>query len=653
MKSLHFLFTLFIIFSLAGCKPKEIEQDWRLASPDSTINMLLNLDPSSGVLKYEIVLSKGNAMSQVVEPSPLGILRSDQQFDSGLTFVSADSSKVIDEQYTLVSGKQLINRNYYTECSYIFQNLEHAKVIITFRIYNDGVAFRYSFPDQNKEVHTVTKELSGFKFPSNGSTWMQPYDTASKWTPGYEKYFMDSIAVGMKSPNEGGWCFPALFHVNNSWVLLSESNLKNNFFGAHINNVADTPLYTIEQPAKEEGMGVGVIEASATLPWTMPWRTLIIGSDLASVVESNLISHLADKKSEMDFSWVKPGRASWSWWSDQASPKNMASLKKFIDLSTAMKWEYSLIDANWNQMKDGSVEELVSYATQKNVGLWLWYNSGGPHNIVEEEPRNILNDATLRKEEMKKLQALGIKGIKVDFFQSDKQEIIQLYLDILKDAADHHIMVNFHGCTIPRGWPRTWPNLLSMESVRGAESYLFAKDFPERAPAHNVHLAFTRNVIGPMDYTPVTFSDNTYPHITTNAHELALSIVFETGILHLADKVQSYSTLAKPIKEFLSNVPVVWDETKFITGSPSSDVMIARRSGDTWYVGYINGTNKSKEVKMDLSFLPDADYSVDVFSDGKDNHSIDVSSFDAKDLTKQAVKVLPYGGFVVVLNKIN
>ncbi|CAN5734281.1 hypothetical protein BH24BAC1_BH24BAC1_40160 [soil metagenome] len=195
-----------------------------------------------------------------------------------------------------------------------------------------------------------------------------------------------------------------------------------------------------------------------------------------------------------------------------------------------MGWEYSLVDANWNEMKGGNLEMLAKYAQEKNVGLLVWYNSGGAHNTVTEQPRDIMSDPVRRKEEMKKLQALGIKGIKVDFFQSDKQFIMQQYLDILKDAAAHHILVNFHGCTIPRGWSRTWPNLVSMESARGAETYIFSGEFPAKAPLHNVHLVFTRNIIGSMDYTPVTFSDNRYKRLTTNAHELALGVVFESGI---------------------------------------------------------------------------------------------------------------------------
>lgn len=471
------------------------------------------------------------------------------------------------------------------------------------------------------------------------------------WTPAYEKYYMSDMKVGTPSPNAEGWAFPALFKANNNWILLTESNLDDNYFGAHLKNEGQEGLYTIAQPDPEEVFGMGSVNAQSTTPWVMPWRVVIIGADVAEVVESNLVTHVAEKQKDGDFSWVKPGKSSWSWWSDQPSPKDFYSLKKFIDLSADMGWEYSLIDANWNEMQGGNLEELALYARGKNVGLWVWYNSGGEHNTVTEQPRDIMDNPAKRKEEFKKLEEMGVKGVKIDFFQSDKQFMIEQYLGILQDAVDHHIMVNFHGCTIPRGWSRTWPNLLSLESVRGAESYLFASDFPEKAPAHNVHLVFTRNIIGSMDYTPVTFSDNKFPHITTNAHELALGVVFETGILHLADAVESYRSLPEAPKNFINTLPVTWDETKLLAGSPSTDVLLARKKDDQWFVGYINGEDKEKEVQVDFSFLKDGKYSITLISDGKDSRSFSDQEFAIDNKGTKNISALPHGGFVMVVRK--
>jgi hypothetical protein len=255
----------------------------------------------------------------------------------------------------------------------------------------------------------------------------------------------------------------------------------------------------------------------------------------------------------------------------------------------------------------------------------------------------------LRKAEFKKLADWGVKGVKVDFFQSDKPQIIKQYFDILKDAADNKIMVNFHGCTMPRGWNRTWPNLVSMEAVRGAESYKFDSAYTEKAIWHNTILPFTRNVIGSMDYTPVTFSNQKYPHKTTFGHELALSIVFESGILHLADNCESYRTLPEAPKNFLKDVPVVWDSSLLLAGYPGKDCVIARKSGDTWYIAGIIGTNEKKSWEIDLLRLEGTDFSGIVITDGETEKEFSYSEFNLKAGDKLMVNVLPYGGFVAVL----
>ncbi len=646
---------------LACSKPSPFE--WTIKSPDASIHVQLSLNKKTGRLAYQVFLSQANKVTEVIESSPLGLIREDQSFDTELSFVSIDSARIIDENYTTVVGKQIVNHAISSESSITFKNKDNALVKLTFKVSNTGVAFRYIFPEQDTVLHTVTKELTGFDLPINGTAWMQPYDSATKWSPGYEKYFLNDIKIGDRSPMNQGWCFPALFQVDSNWILLTESDLSENYVGSHLQPDAANGLYTLRQPELDESYGEGNSSSKSTLPWQMPWRVIMISKTLGGIVESNLVNDLG-KSTEQDFSWVKPGRASWSWWSDHDSSKDFGKLKSFVDLSVEMGWEYSLIDANWNQIKskspekltsaglgEGSLEDLISYATQKNVGIWLWYNSGGPHNKVTEEPRDIMNNATKRKEEMKHLHTLGIKGIKVDFFQSDKQEIIQLYLDILKDAADNQIMVNFHGCTIPRGWSRTWPNLVSMESVRGAESYSFDSNYPKRAPLHNTIIPFTRNVIGSMDYTPVVFSDQQYPHITTFAHELALSVVFESGVMHFADSRESYSHLPSVPKKFLQTIPTVWDEVKFISGYPGDDIILARKKGGNWYVGCINGEEKEKVLTIDFSFLPDGEFESELIKDGANGKSFAYENKLVTASSKQEVKVLSNGGFAMVLKQ--
>ena len=256
---------------------------------------------------------------------------------------------------------------------------------------------------------------------------------------------------------------------------------------------------------------------------------MIVADAATRILESDLVLDLSPPARDSDWSWVKPGRAAWSWWSKSDSPKHAEQLNAFTDLAAEMGWEYALVDANWNLMQTGTIDDVVAHAKAKGVGLILWYNSGGPHNIVTEAPRDRMTTREARRAEFAKLRDWGVKGVKVDFWHSDKQDRIQQYRDVLRDAAEFHLIVDFHGCTIPRGWSREFPNLVSMEAVFGAEQYKARAEMSKNGPRHNTILPFTRNVVGSMDYTPVTFSDSKFPHTTTDAHELALAVVFEFG----------------------------------------------------------------------------------------------------------------------------
>jgi hypothetical protein len=289
---------------------------------------------------------------------------------------------------------------------------------------------------------------------------------------------------------------------------------------------------------------------------------------------------------------------------------------------------------------------VIAHAKQKHVGLLFWYNSGGPHNDVSEAPRDRMTTHAQRVKEMTQLRAWGVKGIKVDFWQSDKQDRIAQYRDLLHDAADFQLMVDFHGSTIPRGWQREFPNLIGMEAVAGAEQYKFREDYAGKAPWLNAVLPFTRNVAGPMDYTPVTFSDAKYPHQTTNAHELALSIVFETPIQHFADSVDSYRAQPEAVKTFLKQVPTAWDETRVLSGEPGALLVIARRAGDVWYVGGINGPNTQKTMVVPADLIAGTSSGI-VISDGSTPRTFTMTPWTPQ----QAILMLPSGGFVMRLQK--
>jgi len=318
-----------------------------------------------------------------------------------------------------------------------------------------------------------------------------------------------------------------------------------------------------------------------------------------------------------------------------------------------MGWKYSLVDADWNTMEGGTLEELADYANSKGVGLTIWYNSGGPHSkVMDAGPRDLMFDPQIRDKEMQRISKMGIKGGKIDFFQGEKPVIMKIYQDIARDAAKYHLLLDTHGSTIPRGWTRTYPNFVTMEGVRGAELYGYWK-FPEEAFKLNTTYPFTRNVLGPMDYTPVTFSDYSpeTKHLTTNAHELALSVVFESGIQHFADKWESYEAQPEAVIDFLKTVPVTWDDTKFIDGYPGKFAVLARKKGDIWYVAGNTGEEQGRKVTFIPDFLDNGNYSVQIFKDGNTTRTFSIDTIAYATGDDLTVDMARYGGFTMVFTK--
>jgi len=637
---------MFTIFALFACGTNKTQ--WSVLSPSG--NLKFTVKQTEGKeLVYTVALVNNKEEKPVIADSPLGIKRGDANFAGNLKFTGMEPAVNIDEMFTLPTGKNKEVLYKASEMTLNFENETGNKLQLIVRVADDGVAFRYRFPETDVKLYSVEEELTGFAIAGEGKTWIQPYDKVTMYTPAYERYFENGIPVGTAAPGEEGWCFPALFEIGSAWILLTEAGLDSTYFGAHLQPKADGGIYRIRMPEEAEAKNTTGKIPSSTLPWATPWRVIQVANNLAGIVESNLVVSLNPASKIQDESWIKPGRASWSWWSDWPSPKNYQSLVKFVDMAAEMGWEYSLVDANWDLMTGGNIEELVNYANSKNVGILMWYNSGGPHNDVTERPRDIMSNPELRKAEFQKISGWGVKGVKVDFFQSDKPAIIKQYLDILKDAADHKIMVNYHGCTMPRGWNSTWPNLVSMEAVRGAECYAFDENYPEMAKWHNTILPFTRNAVGSMDYTPVTFANQKYPHITTFAHELALSVVFESGILHLAGDCNSYLSLPEAPKNFLKTVPSAWDKTVLLAGYPGKDCVMARKSGNNWYIGGINGTGEKQSWEIDLSRLPQKEWAAAIITDGVIDKEFLSSETAIKTGEKLKVEVLPFGGFVATL----
>lgn len=643
--------TCFIVV-LLGCQPAEQPADTALYSPDQRIKVEVSLDPADSSLSYQVGFQQGETYATVVKPSRLGLIADGANGDRrdlsrGFDNLTVSETTEGTETYEMLIGKRRQHQAAYQEKVYTLTH-QGDSLTLRFRAFNDGLGFRYAWSGASGQSYTIQDELTTFNLPADGQKWLQAYDTVFMYAPAYETFYQDELPIGESAPaNKNGWSFPALFHTANVWMLLTEAALDGSYVGMHLNADPTDGHYRLRFPEPSEAQDSLHTRPEVTLPWTSPWRVIHLSDSLSNIVTSELVHHLAKPSTVAHTDWIKPGKASWSWWYYSNSPQDYNQLTPYVDFAAEMGWAYSLVDANWNRMKDGDLEKLAAYAKEKDVRLLVWYNSGGPHNVVTEEPRDQMHEPEARRRAFARLRDLGVAGVKIDFFQSDKQPIIQQYIDILNDAAEYELLVNFHGCTLPRGWSRTYPHLLAMEAVFGAEAYKFAERYPDYAPTQNTILPFTRNVVGPMDFTPVTLSKSTYPSLTTAAHELALPVVFESGLLHLADRPEAYRALRSEAIQYLKDVPVVWDETRFVDGYPGDYVILARRSGDTWYLAGIHQAEADKTYEMKLDFLPEGTYTLSLLEDGADE-----LTFREETITggqSLSVTLAPYGGFVGTL----
>lgn len=600
------------------------QNSWSLLSPDSGLRGTVQLAdlagqagyPSGARLYYSVSIH-GPSFVEVVPPSPLGITREDQGFVEGLTFDSASAVTEIDETYTMVTGKKTEIRHQAHEQSLYFRNASGGRLQLVIRASDDGFAFRYRFPETSETTYTVDGETTGFRVPSGSVGWMMPQQPHGQFAPAYEDVYRQ-VNAGANSPNADGWTLPALFLTPDSnWVFIGETDVMESYAGTRLQQNAANAVYRIRFPNPNEGNGIGDANPSWTLPWEMPWRFVIAGGNPGVILESTLATDLATPSVIASTDWIRPGRASWSWYSNEGSPRNYAQILPFIDLAQEMGWEYSLVDTEWPLMTGGDWQSIIAYATPRNVGIWLWYNGGGPNNSLSAgfNPRDRLWESGPRFNEFLTIASAGVKGIKVDFFHSDKQNIIQYYHALMRDAATFNLMINFHGNTIQRGWQRTYPNLMTTESVRGAEMYKYDNTYPQQQPARNTMLPFTRNVMGSMDYTPVTFTNYANAHNTSHAHQLALSVVFESGVQHFADRVSGFMQRPDSVLAFLRDVPTVWDDTKYLQGGPGTYLLLARRKGHDWWIGGVNGQNNARPVTQALEFLGEGNYAMLLLDD--------------------------------------
>jgi alpha-glucosidase len=636
-----------VVFILLIGTRSAFAQKITIYSPNKKIAVALfsrhNADIGDWYLKVSYV--NEGVGSEAVRQIDLGLSRSDQNFVKELKFVSASKPLLIDEQYTAQHGKKSLRHNLANEVVVSLANPDKEKMNIILRAYNDGVVFRYEFPKKGG-TYTIKDEMTSYTVDKSAKRWLEKWNTANEGL--YLSMSDDKI-------QKQDWCYPALFKIGNGacWFLLHEADVDERYCGTKLSNATDESTYKLTFPDHRDGMGLGESLPTVTLPWKSPWRVMILGT-LPEIVASTLVDDVSAPSTIKDASWIKPGIASWNYWSNNHGTKDFKIVCEFADLAAEMNWPYTLLDWEWDVMSNGgNLDDAIKYIHAKGVKPLMWYNSGGPHTGVPCTPRDRMLTHESRVEEFTKLKKMGVVGVKVDFFESEKQSMIKYYLDILKDAAKFEMMVYFHGCLVPRGWARTYPNLMTMESVRGAEWYNNTDDFSMPAPAHNATLPFTRNVIGAMDYTPVTFTNSQNAHLTSYGHELALSVLFESGLQHFADRPEGYRELTDAARTFLKHVPVSWDDTKLLDGYPGQDVIIARRKGNAWYIGGINGEGKEKNKTLKFDFLPDGvKCKLALIADGKHDKDL-VTQYMVVDKTSVVpINLLRRGGFVAWVTAI-
>jgi hypothetical protein len=626
---------LFIALFLAGLtNAQEVKELCSLKSPNglNTIYIALNDD---GMLLYRIE----HKSMVVIENSPMGLKGVDEDYSRGLSIVNIAPDELTTEKYQLFAGNKLKIEKTLIKKQLSLKNGKGSVLIIELAAADDGVGFKCRLADGKS--HTILQEQTGFQLPESTSAWLEPYHAAGPYSPAYEDFYYNVNPGEMPTVSREksrGWCLPALFNVTSAkaWLLVAESGTDESYCACHLRADKNSKMYKIEFAYEDEVTGAKTFNPES-LPQSVaavdtPWRIILIGDKAGDFVNSSLVTDLAAPSKIADTSWIKTGRASWSWWSSNELPDTKELYNKFTDMAEDFGWEYTLFDAGWWNTDLGVISK---YAESKQIRPLAWMHAIDFYN--PEKRKNKLDD----------MAAKGIKGIKVDFWCSDRQQAMAAMQETLKDAADRKLVVVLHGCTIPRGWHRTWLNLLSAEGVLGTECYFCESHYPEKAAQFNTILPFTRNILAPMDTTPFALTIKKFPRKTTAAHELAASIVFTSGIIHYAESPKVFYSLPTEVKQILRDAPAAWDETRCLIGEPGKIIVLARRKGNNWFIAGLNGTDKQMPIALDFNQLGKFKECVKI-TEGKDllmEFSIQTDS----NVSNWQHQIPSFGGFVLNL----
>ena len=592
----------------------------------------------------------------MLEKSPLGMNTNIGDFTKNLKLTGHSVDK-IDTVYQQTRIK-VSNVHYRAnELTCHFENEHGQKLGVVFRVSDNDVAFRYTLPHQGgKASVTVKEEKTGFRFPEQTTTFLCPQSDAmigwKRTKPSYEEEYKADAPMSDRSQYGHGYTFPCLFRIgDDGWVLVSETGVDSRYCGSRLSDVSEGNLYTVAFPMAEENNGNGTVAPAFALPGATPWRTITVGDHLKPIVETtvpwDVVGPLYETKHDYRF-----GRGTWSWILWQDGSINYDDQVRYVDLASAMGYEYVLID-NWWDTRIGHqrMKSLVEYARGKGVELFLWYSSSGYWNDIEQGPVNRMDNAIIRKREMKWLQSLGVKGIKVDFFGGDKQETMRLYEDILSDADDHGLMVIFHGCTLPRGWERMYPNYVGSEAVLASENMVFNQHFCDEEAFNTCLHPFIRNTVGSMEFGGCFLNkrlnrnnDGGTTRRTTDVFQLATTVLFQNPVQNFALAPNNLKDVPAVCMDFMKQVPTTWDETRFVDGYPGKYVVLARRQGDTWYLAAVNAGKEPLKLKLDLDMF--AGKTVALYKDDKKGEP-ELISLKVKENGKVQLEIRSQGGAVL------
>ncbi|MCM1050924.1 MAG: glycoside hydrolase family 97 protein [Paenibacillus sp.] len=625
-----------------------------VAGPDGRLVLTVNDAGGNGAPTYSITYD-GKVM---LCPSPLGFNSSLGDFTRDLIMKShSEAPAVVD--YSIPHIKKSHVTGGYNRLVTGWTDASGRQIEIEFMVGDNDVAFRYVIPRHGEcGAVRILNESTGFRLPEGTTTFLSPQSDAmigwKRTKPSYEEKYRADAPMDTVSQYGHGYTFPALFHTpGDGWVLVSETGVDSHYCGSRLSDFSNG-LYTVEFPMPEENNGNGTSEPAFALPGATPWRTVTVGSTLAPVVETTVTWDMVAPVYSTDKAY-KPGRGTWSWILWQDNSINYDDQVKFIDLAAAMGYEYTLID-NWWDTRIGreGIEKLARYAASKGVSLIMWYSSSGYWNDIEQSPVNHMDNSIVRKQEMRWLRDIGVKGIKVDFFGGDKQETMRLYEEILSDADDNGLMVIFHGCTLPRGWERMFPNYVGSEAVLASENMVFSQQSCDEEAFNAALHPFIRNTVGCMEFGGSFLNkrlnrgnDGGSRRVTSDVFQLATAVLFQNPVQNFALAPNNLTDAPAVSLDFMRAVPTVWDEIRFIDGYPGRYVVLARRSGATWYVAGINSTGERLRLKTDLSFL--AGKKGDVYLDGKEGvpvrKSVEIPRNGAVELD-----LAPAGGVVYVVD---